>query len=38
MATAYKRRELRPIPQDAEIITYRGKPYAVWTNRKTGKA
>ena len=37
MATVYKRRELRPIPEDAEIITYRGKPYAAWTDGK-GKA
>ncbi len=37
MATVYKRRELRPIPDGAEIITYRGKPYATWTDAK-GKA
>jgi site-specific recombinase XerD len=37
MATVYKRRELRPIPQGAEIITYRGKQYAAWTDGK-GKA
>ncbi len=38
MATVYKRRELRPIPDGAETIgTYRGKPYATWTDAK-GKA
>jgi integrase len=37
MATVYKRREWRPIPDGAEIITYRGKPYAAWTDGK-GKA
>ena len=37
MATVYKRRELRPIPEGAEIVTYRGKPYAAWTDGK-GKA
>ena len=37
MATVYKRRELRPIPDGAETITYRGKPYATWTDGK-GKA
>ena len=37
MATVYKRRELRPIPDGAEITTYRGKPYAAWTDAK-GKA
>ena len=37
MATVYKRRELRPIPEGAEITTYRGKPYAAWTDAK-GKA
>jgi len=37
MATVYKRRELRPIPEGAEITTYRGKPYATWTDAK-GKA
>jgi integrase len=37
MATVYKRRELRPIPEGAEITTYRGKPYAIWTDAK-GKA
>ena len=37
MATVFKRRDARPIPKGAEIITYRGKPYARWTNRKTGK-
>jgi len=37
MATVYKRRELRPIPKGAQITTYRGKPYATWTDAK-GKA
>ena len=37
MATVYKRRELRPIPSGATIGTYRGKPYATWTDAK-GKA
>ena len=37
MATVYKRRELRPIPEGATIGTYRGKPYATWTDAK-GKA
>ena len=37
MATVYKRRELRPIPEGAEIITYRGKLCAKWTDSK-GKA
>jgi len=37
MATVYKRRELRPIPQGAIIGTYRGKPYATWTDAN-GKA
>ena len=37
MATVYKRRELRPIPDGATIGTYRGKPYATWTDAK-GKA
>ena len=36
MATVYKRRELRPIPEGAAIITYRGKRYAQWVNTKTG--
>ena len=34
MATIYKRRDLRPIPEGAEIVTYRGKRYAKWTNAK----
>jgi len=34
MATVFKRRENRPIPTGAEIITYRGKPYARWTDAK----
>ena len=37
MATVYKRREWRPIPDGATIIQYRGKPYAAWTDSK-GKA
>jgi site-specific recombinase XerD len=37
MATVYKRKESRPIPEGAEIITYRGKPYATWTDAN-GKA
>ncbi len=37
MATVYKRRELRPIPDGAEIGTYRGKLYATWTDGR-GKA
>jgi len=37
MATVYKRRELRPIPDGATFGTYRGKPYATWTDAK-GKA
>jgi len=37
MATVYKRRELRPIPDGAQITTYRGKPHATWTDAK-GKA
>jgi hypothetical protein len=36
MATIYKRRDLRPIPEGAEIVTYRGRKYAKWTNAKTG--
>lgn len=35
VATIYKRRDLRPIPEGAEIVTYRGKRYAKWTNAKT---
>ena len=38
MASVFKRRESKPIPDGAEIITYRGKPYATWTDPKTGKA
>ena len=38
MATVFKRREYRAIPEGAEIITYRGKRYAKWTNAKTGRA
>jgi hypothetical protein len=37
MATVYKRKENRPIPDGAEIITYRGKRCAKWTNEKTGR-
>jgi len=37
MATVYKRRELRPIPDGATIGTYRGRPYATWTDGR-GKA
>ena len=37
MATLYRRRELRPIPVGAEMVTYRGKPYAQWVGAKTGK-
>ena len=37
MATVYKRRELRPIPEGAEFSTYRGNPSAKWTDSK-GKA
>ncbi len=35
MATIYKRRDLRPIPEGAEIVTYRGRRYAKWANIKT---
>ena len=38
MATIYKRRESRPIPDGAKIVKYRGKLCAVWANAKTGKA
>ena len=38
IATIYKRRDLRPIPEGAEIVTYRGKRYAKCTNAKTGNA
>ncbi len=38
MATIYKRRETRPIPDGAEIVDYRGKPHARWIDRKTGRA
>lgn len=34
MASVYKRRELRPIPEGATITTYRGKPCATWTDAK----
>jgi integrase len=37
MATVYKRREWRPIPNGAGIVTYRGKPCAAWVDAK-GKA
>ena len=37
MATVYKRRELRPIPKGAEIITYRGKPYATGTDGRAAE-
>jgi hypothetical protein len=37
MATVYKRRELRAIPDGANIITFRGKRSAAWTDAK-GKA
>ncbi len=37
MASVFKRTRKRPIPANAEIITYRGKPYAKWINRKTGR-
>ena len=33
MATLYKRKELRPIPEGATIKQYRGKACAVWTDR-----
>jgi len=38
MATIYKRRDLRPIPEGAEVVTYRGRRYAKWVNAKTGNA
>ena len=34
MATIYKRRETRPIPEGATIGTYRGKPCATWTDAR----
>ena len=37
MASIFKRREQRPIPEGAELVAYRGKPYAVWTNAQTGR-
>jgi len=37
MATVFKRKEFRPIPEGAEIVAYRGKSYAKWTNAKTGQ-
>jgi len=36
MATVFRRRNSRPIPQGATIGTYRGKPYATWDAK--GKA
>jgi len=38
MATVYRRKRTYPIPDGAEIVTYRGKRYAKWTDPKTGKA
>ena len=35
MASIYKRREWRPIPEGAEVVTYRGRRYAKWMNAKT---
>ena len=37
MATIFKRKELRPIPDGANIVNYRGKPHAQWINKKSGK-
>ena len=38
MATVYKRTDNKPIPAGAELITYRGRRYAKWTDPKTGRA
>ena len=37
MATVYKRRRPYPIPEGAEPITYRGKPYVKWTDPETAE-
>jgi len=37
MATVYRRRRKKPIPTRATIEHYRGKPMAVWTDRRTGR-
>jgi len=37
VATIFKRREARPIPEGATVATYRGRPYATWTDAR-GKA
>ena len=34
MATAFKRKRTYPIPDGAERVTFRGKPYAKWTDKK----
>ncbi len=37
MATVYRRTRKRPIPVEAEIITYRGRQCASWTHNRTGR-
>jgi integrase len=37
VATIYKRRRPYPIPEGAEPITYRGKPYVKWTDPETAQ-
>ena len=37
MASVYKRRRRKPIPDGAEIVQRNGKRVAVWVNRKTGR-
>jgi len=37
MASIYKRRRRRPIPDGAEIITRKGQRFAVWNHPKTGR-
>jgi len=34
MATVYKRKHRRPIPKGAEIVTQRGRAFAVWEDKK----
>jgi len=37
MATVFKRTRKRPMPAGAEIITYRGRQCASWTDKRTGR-
>ena len=37
MASVYKRRRRKPIPNGAEIVRRKGQQVAVWTNLRTGR-